>query len=168
MPSLVNRVPPGLLSLLGIKALGVNPSVLPDELTSTIELLDLYAAANSTIGQFPTAVVGAVGLFAGTGGTVPAGKLWLVSNVTVVTTATLAAGTTYVDITPVWYEAGLPRVMTFGQVKAGGTAGQRIAVGSDTPVILPPNASVGLHCGGVTLGTSQAFYINLRYTELDF
>lgn len=42
MPSVINRVPPGLLSLLDIKAQGENPRFLGDQVTPTFDFWQLY------------------------------------------------------------------------------------------------------------------------------
>lgn len=54
-PAIVNRIPPGLLSLLGLKNTGRNPAALSAELRGVIELRDWYLASIAqTIGQSGT------------------------------------------------------------------------------------------------------------------
>ena len=44
MPALIQRIPPGLLSFLGLKSTGQNPNVLADTVVPTLNLEHLYLA----------------------------------------------------------------------------------------------------------------------------
>jgi len=82
VPAPINRLPTGLLSFLGTKAMGVNPGSLAGELvpvmdltkwyvTSTFENVATNANTITTGDSFPTGVV------------VPAGEVWYVDSFTV-------------------------------------------------------------------------------------
>jgi len=79
MPSLVNRVPQGLLDLLGIKALGLNPAVFPDTLQAVLDLEYFYLNVDNSYrtGVF-SAGPGAASI--GLAGP-PPGFIWIISDV---------------------------------------------------------------------------------------
>jgi hypothetical protein len=167
VPSLINEVPPGLLSLLGIKALGVNPSTLPDVLTPTIELRDLYVSGN---GQFVSAQTSAALAVGVTGlASVPnvsPGELWIVDCIAAVTSAVLAAGTT------VQYWVGIRDGATGAVYRkcsdtAQGTVGSRPGCGSSGGhFIMPANHSICVWCESLTLGVAPLVNVAFRYLAL--
>lgn len=81
--AVVNRLPPGLLDLLGIKNGGKNPGSLVDQLMPVLEMRDWYmtqtAAAVSAAGS---AAINAAGTYTTTGTTltVPAGEWWYITD----------------------------------------------------------------------------------------
>lgn len=165
MPSQVNRVPPGLLSLLGIKASGQNPSILPDTLTPTLELLDLYMAGNAQEVVASTSAVNLVGIW-GVASLQPGpGELYLVERMSVSTTTALAAGTTY-EVQPMLYEASTgARRYTVGP-RVGATVGQVFCTASERPFIVTPGYRLGAFVSVATLGVAQQFAVAVRYVPL--
>lgn len=161
MPSLVNRVPPGLLSLLGIKAGGQNPSILPDVLTPTLELMELYSSANATEAAGTTSAVNLTGLW-GIAALQPGpGEIFLVERMTVDLVNVLAAGTT-MRVQPCFYQnypytVGLP-------AEAG--PGEVLSVFSQRPFILPAGHRLALFASKVVLGVAAQFRIQARYLAL--
>lgn len=164
MPSLVNRLPPGLLSLLGIKALGVNPSILPDELTPNLDVTALYLNGNAESVSGATNSVTADGVFTVAATLVPAGELWVVNSAALYSTAALAAGTTYTFSLGLW-ESYNSRVVRTGPIVSA-TAGQRPYTAIDGPFILTPGDQLALFCQTYIAGTARAFVCSARITRL--
>jgi hypothetical protein len=90
----VQRVPPGLLELLGMRGTGQLPTRLVDTLSGELALLDAYGSQSS-------AVRSAIGLAVAPNGTinlpVPAGQAWIVKSFGAQIIA--AAGATFVSAT---------------------------------------------------------------------
>jgi len=88
MPGPINRIPQGLLSLLDVKALGRNPSLLSDQVIGTLDLFPQYELQSRevVIGQTNPLATGVVGFYVDTSSPertrVPEGEVWYVSNVT--------------------------------------------------------------------------------------
>lgn len=166
MPSLVNRVPPGLLSLLGIKALGVNPSVLQDDLEASLDVTDLYYVGNSEEIASQTSAINAVGAWPiSTPLLVPSGELWVVTRAACWAANTLLAGTTYRCRLGI-YNGPTTRTVLVGESFTG-TAGERPAGSFQTwPVILTPSEQLAVWCESVTLGTAAQFAVVARVTKL--
>jgi hypothetical protein len=82
VPTPINNIPGGLLSLLGSKGGGSYPNLLADVVASVLDISQLYLAINRE--QVSGAAVNAA---AGTQGfvdlTVPAGELWWVHDFTI-------------------------------------------------------------------------------------
>lgn len=164
MPSLVNRVPPGLLSLLGIKALGVNPSVLGDELTAELDVTSLYLASNAELLGGATNTLTAPGVFPVGALLVPAGELWVVNRASAHATANLAAATTYRYRIAV-YDAPNQRIVQVGSL-ATGTVGERLSSAFDEPIVMPAGEQLVIFCEQATLGTAQTMRIDAKVTRL--
>lgn len=165
MPSLVNRVPPGLLSLLGIKAGGQNPAILPDTLQPTLELLELYVSGNAVDVDAATSLVVNNGVWAiGTPAPGP-GEIYLVERMSVTIGANLAAGTTYRVVPTISDAVTAGRVFPVGP-EASATAGQRLSVGSWGGFVLPSGFRLGLFAAQVTLGTAVQMSVAARYVPL--
>lgn len=164
MPSLINQVPPGLLSLLGIKALGVNPSILPDELSASLELLPLYLNGNAQEIRFVTAVLNAAGLFFSTAQTVPPGEIWLVEQYSIELTGVVAAATTY-RLKPVFYNVQTFNTYAVGPA-ASAVAGDRLVTGSEAPFYMAANHRFAVYVEQLTLGTAQTCAVAARVLKL--
>lgn len=163
MPSLVNRVPPGLLSLLGIKALGINPSILPDELQPNLDITSLYAVANSELLGGTTAAVGAPGVSAVSALLVPAGEIWIMNRGALYATANLGAGTTY-RIRLAIYDSPNQRIV---QVSPAATAAatERVSTSIDGPIIMVPGEQLVAYCEQFA-GIAQTLRIDAKITRL--
>lgn len=153
MPSLINRVPPGLLSLLGIKAMGENPVVLSDQLQPTLELSDLYAGANAIRLNGSTGNITGTGLFQVTALQPPSGEIWVVSSCCYRTNAALAAATTIRGRAVVHdVSLGVPVYADSGTLT--GTTGEQPSMGWARPVIIPPGYGVGVFIDAAIIGTA--------------
>lgn len=169
MPQQINRVPPGLLSLLGIKSVGQNPALLSELLQPTVELLDLYTEAAI---ESVTATVGNVNttgswnfVTSGTRMRPNPGELWIVRRMTVVPTINLNAGTSYGYIAGVINSTngGLHGVLG---VHASGGPGTRPACGTEVPFIIGPASELTLWVESLTLGIANDFGCNAQITRL--
>lgn len=161
----INRVPPGLTSLLGIKAMGRNPNLLGDELLGTIELGALYGEAGIETITGTTPVANTVGQWEFTNsGTRPRpgpGELWLVRRVGIQpgtgSTVALPASTSY-DVACCTINASLGQLVGIGASKAG-TAGGFPGVSMEN-FVLSPVTALALWVHSLTLGTA----VNWTYT----
>lgn len=144
MPQLINRIPPGLLSLLDLKTMGQNPVLLGDELLAQIDLTELYVGAVATTRQGTTNAFAAPGLYpTATGYSFVAqpGELLVIEKVCIIPTANLAVGVTQRARIAVADSAG---VMTYVSPAASGTAGERPAVAVDRNLVLGPGQTLQL------------------------
>jgi hypothetical protein len=165
VPQLINRVPPGLLSLLGIQSTGRNPVLLADDLQPVLNLTDAYLFAQSVPFADTTAAIGATGFVSGLSSpTPPPGEIWVFSSYTVVFTVPLPAGTTY-RVRPCVGETSSGIIVHCGEV-ASGTVGERPIARSGEPFYVAPGQLVGAYCESVTLGTAQAVALYGRRTIL--
>lgn len=164
MPSLINRVPPGLLSLLGIKSLGVNPSLLADMVQPVLELRDLYYGVYAQEAIHTITAPAAPGIHVSNLAGPGPGEIWLVERMSIFPTVVLPAGTTYGNVSPMMYNQGtaVAHALDSGTLITI-TAGQTGQIGSSR-FILPTNYRLGAFIGSVTLGTATAWYISVRYT----
>jgi hypothetical protein len=80
----IQRFPRGLLDILGLKATGDAPHLLSQEVSSSLEITPLYLQERRV--QLPAALLPAAagGYQSNAGNTVPSGEMWIVNNLTVV------------------------------------------------------------------------------------
>lgn len=164
MPGLIQRVPTGLLDLLGLKSTGQNPVVMPDTLQTVLELRDLYAAQRWEQFQATTNTVNLIGFWGAATLTVPAGELWLVDSLAY-TSGTLLAGTTY-RLRPglLGVQSGSQPIKV-GELSQSWTAGERPFFGWGN-FIARGGDQIGLVVDSLTLGTGLPFDIRIRFLRL--
>lgn len=165
MPSLINRVPPGLLSLLDIKALGQNPSFLTDSVQPTIDLSDFYARIYSSLVTDFTAIPGAVGFQAVTAFDTAPGEIIVVAGLCCIADSALAAGTS-VRWTPVIADQATGRVLSQIAPETSGIAGEQPCTGTDQIVTLGPGTRLGVMISALTLGTGPRARISAKVLRL--
>lgn len=165
MPSLINRVPPGLLSLLDIKALGENPSTLADVVQPTIDLLDFYFRIYSSLVTDFTAVPAAVGFQPVTAFDTGPGEIVICAGLGCIADSTLAAGTT-VRWTPVIADQATGRVLSQVAPETSGQATEQPYTGTDAVVALGPGTRLGVMISQLTLGTGPRARISARILRL--
>lgn len=167
MPLPINRVPPGLLSLLDTKSGGVNPLQLSEVLSGSLELLPFYTAANSGLASGNTAATNAVGAVAPTASgnnfRVPNSELWILSYMAVRSAAVLGAATT-VKAALCVYDVALG-VVTWSEAYQTFTTGERVCVGTNRVLVLGPNDGVGVHFAAYT-GVAEVYQFNGQLTRL--
>jgi hypothetical protein len=163
--ALINRVPPGLLSLLDIKALGQNPSELSGVVAPTLDMLDFYLRSYSSLVTDFTAVINAIGFFPVTAFDTQPGEIVVLSGLGVIADSTLAAGTS-VSWCPVIADGALGRIIAKIGEPASGTAGQQLTSGTNEIIILPPQTRIGVMVNTVTLGTAPRARFSARVLRL--
>lgn len=164
MPSIINRVPPGLLSLLGIQSTGQNPSTLGDTVSPTLDLLPLYIQANS-ISEGTSAVISTQGVWQFNIGAGP-GEILIVNGLLQYAAGALAAGTT-IAFTPIIIStAGTPFAVAPLGPNVRQTAGNSIASGSPDTFFIPPSHNLGLYCTELVLGTAPTVNCYARTLRL--
>lgn len=163
MPSLINTPPIGLLGLLGIKSLGVNPSVLPDAVAPTVDLNALYLAAREELLSGATSAISTRGNWPVTNLVVPTNELWIVTSAVCTAAAAVIAATTYKVRCAVYdVQSGLP--YTTGDLTTV-TAGEIPAAPLRGPLIVRPGQGLSVFAESVTLGTASAMNVTARVTR---
>jgi len=163
MPSLINRVPPGLLSLLGIKALGQNPSVLGDLLQAHLDVTSLYLNAFADVTANTTTAFNSPGIQGPSGFTVPPGEMWVVTRAAGYTGANLPAATT-VRCRMSVYDTVSQRLQYVGPSTTA-TTGERLSCALDGPVVLTSGEAVQVYCESFT-GTGIAMTVAAKVAKL--
>lgn len=161
MPQLINRIPPGLLSLLGIKGTGLNPVLLGDELRAIIDTTEAYYAAVSQPYEDTTAALTVTGFAGGTVASPPPGELWVFPTVIAKFSAPLAAGTTY-RVRVAVAQSGGGQLLHVGADAAAGTVGSQPVTAEAGPIYVRPGELLGVFVEQATLGTAGGCVINGR------
>lgn len=164
MPSLINRVPPGLLSLLGIKALGQNPSVLGDLLQAHLDVTSLYLNAFADVTAATTTAFSSPGIQGPSGFTVPPGEMWVVTRACAYTSSALAAATA-ARVRMAVYDTVQQRLQLVGEA-ASGIAGERMSCALDGPIVLTSGEAVQVYCEAFTAGTGFAMTVAAKIAKL--
>jgi len=165
----INRVPVGLLSLLDMKARGQSPRMLSGEVSSSLEILQLYLQNDRRL--IRQSVTAALGVRQAVVFTVPQQQFWLVHGLHT-SSGTLAAGssTRLVGcLTRVDQTSAVANTLPLGTSEAFLT-GQQIVWGKtwDTPYYALPNDIFGFFCSEFTLGGGAAtLNCTLDYTPVN-
>jgi len=155
MSGQINRAPPGLLSLFGIKAMGQNPSQMSDTVLPALDVLKFYSGVYSTMETGAVTGINATGLkSAANVFEAQPGEQLLVHCLSMSLDAVVAAGGT-LGYTPVLVEASSGRIVgVLGPHAEAIAAGSPIS-GSEDPFIVPPGFRVGMMVeaigGGITV-----------------
>jgi hypothetical protein len=144
VPSTINRVPPGLLSLLGIQSTGINPSVLLDSVQPVFDLEQLYLQASS-ISEGTSISLTSQGVFQFNIGAGP-GEVLVVNGCAMYATGALGAGTTIAFTPIVISTTATPFAVTIVGPNVRQTTGNSIVSGTDQTFFVPPNHNLGLYC----------------------
>lgn len=138
----INRIPPGLLSLLDANTGGQNPVSLHEELSGTVELGQQYLAASGQLRQGNTPVAAAVGRFENTLFRAQPGEILACTFAAAIPTAALGAGVS-VRYKLVVYDYGLGLNIWAGTVASGITTEYPIA-STDRILFIPPGFGLGI------------------------
>lgn len=168
IPPPINRLPLGLLSLLGIKNGGRYPQSLGQQLAPCFELLGWYLQSNSQSLSLNGNVT-AVG-FNANWWTVPVGQTWAVLSTVVNSAAALGAGVT-VGFTGAWIRSALqvlPSPLT--QVSPSYTVGA-VAVAMSNPAgacvtLVPPGGVIGVYAHALVAGPVNTT-MTIQYVPMD-
>jgi len=167
-PRTIQRVPAGLLYMLGMKGGGALPSELSETVQAVADVLPLYLrearrALSGGSGGFGADQLVTVGALV-----VPATELWLVNNVTVQVSNVGAA--TSVWIQPAYYRtSGTVNVMTNAdpvQVPVNGDGINGMSFGF-MDVILYPGDGVGCLLSNGVYGVNVVPTITIDYYRLE-
>lgn len=169
MPSLINRIPNGLLSLLGIKSVGQNPSLLSDTVSPTLDLSAFYFTETASFLGGTTNTANLVGAWAPSNWTnTTQTETWVVNTVCSWRSAGLPAATAYKlrlgvydTLTGFVYASGPQASYVAGDLPAVGWCSQQ-----GSPILLRPNQSIAVLVEGVTLGTAVTFDVYGFVTRL--
>jgi len=165
MPSRIQRVPLGLLDLLGLQSSGQAPTLLPDVLQGVLDIGYLYLWNRREFIRATTNAVSANG-FWGAGATAPAvGEMWVVLSGFLAPTTPLPALTNYQyrpaigNLTggDVFWTTDNPIECNPGEDCAHAFSGM--------PIIMNGQAA-GLWADWINIGTATQFDVNLQIARL--
>jgi len=173
----INRIPGGLLGLLGLKSLGRNPDTLLSDVRPTVDLMRLYMTGQP---QMVTSIVGVTGngfLTPIVTHTVPNGKCWFVIGHAVEglsnpgTVAQFAAAAGYPlgaagVVTPQWAAS----TMRVYPVNAGRNEISTLieAALPSNPFVAAPGCQFGAYVAVTTLVGGEQLLMNTAFFEFDF
>jgi hypothetical protein len=142
MPSLINRVPPGLLSLLGTKAMGINPSVLPDTVQPIVDTTQAYLGAFAERLQVDTSAVTARAVLGSSGQLAPGvGEIFAVNSC--IAFAQVAAAST-LRMRLVLFDVGTGNVFAAAPASASAAASEWAICSWDGPLYIPTGFELGV------------------------
>lgn len=155
MPLPINRIPPGLLSLLDIKSSGVNPLTLGDNLIGSIDLNAAYIAGLASTRFGVTLAIATTGAQAIGGGSgfnfaVGPGQLMIADKFAIRASAALGAGVAY-SFRACVYDSNLGVVVHVGPLSTG-TVGDLPIAGFDGPVYVAAGYSIGMYVEDFLIG----------------
>jgi hypothetical protein len=159
----INRIPPGLLSLLDAQSSGQNPVSLHEELSGTIELGVQYAAASGVLRSATTGAAAAVGRVEAVSFRAAAGELLVCTYAAAQPTAVLAAGVS-ARFRLVVYDYGLGGNVWGGTVISGSPTELPVA-STDRVLFIPPGYGLGVMVEAVA-GAGATFVINALCSSL--
>lgn len=138
MPQKVQRIAPGLLSFLGLKGTGQNPTELGELLSPVVDLTPFYHAIDLLTANASTAGLNTVGQ--STLIEVPAGETWRVMAAGYIATNLTAAGICHISI--LYQPPGTGNVVPITKpiryvVGAAGTERHDVGYWFPTPFIAP-------------------------------
>lgn len=166
MPSVVNRVPPGLLSLLAIKASGQNPSMLGDALVPTIDVTSLYLNGFGESASVLTAAVTANGFWGVTAFDAGPGELIVLTSCVAYVDANLGAGTSITYALVIADNTGVSAPYALLAPEVTGTVGGRPMTGSTQAWIIPPGYRVGAYATQGPYAIAPQIRIGGRFVRL--
>ena len=149
----IQRLPYGLVDLLGMKGSGDTPHTLNENIAVTLaDGADYYLAPRRSILQGDTAInIAATGYFAAVGLAPAAGEIWLVYNVTCSVNNATAAATAlkiwggYVKSSTASLDCQITEQLVLGASDWGSTSRQ-----FERPQVFLPGDSFGVRCGALT------------------
>jgi hypothetical protein len=153
--------------MLGIKATGQNPHVLPDSVQSTLDLSMFYRNTEAAHAGGITNAVNATGVF----GTSPLwpqpGELWVVNSFAIIATANLLAATS-IRFRACIYEIVDNDVTWVSPTFASGAVGELPALGGafDGPLLVPAGYGLAAWVEQIAVGTAPTLRISGRIAKL--
>jgi hypothetical protein len=166
MPSLIQRFPSGLLSLLDIKGTGRAPADLSDTVVATLNLEPYYLAPQLTIAA-PVAVSAGAAIVA-VAATVPAGEVWRVVGVSAFAN-NLSAAVVRVGFHVTLAPAGAPGdcIICTQPIVSSVAATDRFGVGVMTePLVVMPGSSITAVSDAVNGGATYDLGVRVLFHRL--
>lgn len=169
MPSPIQRLPPGLLSLLGIQTAGQNPQSLSDIITGTIDLGRLYLEGFALPEAAATNAPAAPGFFLVNGPLLlpGPGEILLCNGISATAQAAIGAGVTMSYKLAITQNIVGGVFATFGETITAG-AGAIPATGTTDLIFIPPGFSPGIYVDSITGGAGPAFAVRSKVSRLRF
>lgn len=165
MPGLIQRVPLGLIDFLGLQSSGGNPTVLPDQLSSILDLTPFYLANRWEALQTTTAAISTLGATVVSVLTVPAGQIWYCDQFQI------AGSTNVTAATAIRVKLGVIDVQTTGIIamspnSVSGAAGERLSLGFGRELIMQANQAPCVYVESVTGAPAVQVDVSLRFARL--
>lgn len=162
----ISRAPQGLLELLNLKGTGSNPREFSEVLQGVLSLDELYLAPLRASQTTNTPTINANGSWAAAG-PVPAGELWLVTNVTY-TAPQLGAGETARLVPAIFWGGSLTQPEALGESVLWGALDRPVA-GYPLPraPLCQSGVQFGLQVVGVSAGAT-VWSLTVHYYRLAF
>lgn len=167
MPSLINRVPQGLLSLLDMKTQGTNARILGEQLITVLDVVDFYLGPKREI--VSALIAPALG-WNSSGSLSPAsGEVWLVRGLAAFSNADIAAAATLgiaVGFVPVGGAASFGGI-ALDDFSGSFATGQRAVSTYQDQFLLQPGDQLGFY-GAVVTGAPGNVRVNAQIARLAF
>jgi len=161
----IQRLPVGLLDLLGMQSTGDTPHMISGEVVPIVDLINLYLTDRLAGQNAATANVAAVGSLLSTVGPGP-GEQWMVYGLTGSSTGALAAATGFTaNLTINRASAGFVQFLTppYAVANPGLWAG---GISFDTPFIMRPGDKVGVWISAITGAPASGINCTAIYSAL--
>lgn len=149
-PTTIQRLPTGLLDMLGMQSTGASPNEIAGVVTPTVNLGDLYLWDRVRVLTANTPNIASVNPFASTV-TPPQGEQWMVYGISMTTTGVVAAAAGFTAAMAInrgvssllWQLLQTPHPVTTGNLWASGIVW-------DTPIIMRPGDTLGVWVTSIT------------------
>ena len=171
----INRIPYGLLGLLGLKSLGQNPSTLLSQVSPVVPLLPFWIGGQTPNINNGSAGISASGFIGATAHTVPNGKVWFVIGHSAHASAVVGATVTFKAAAGSRQGAGavvLPQWAAQVSVTLPTTGGREAisaleGLSTDAPLIAGPGCQFGAFADVAALAGGEAFTFSTIFFEFD-
>lgn len=163
----IQRLPTGLLDLLGMQSTGDTPHLMSGEVQPTLDLTDLYLTDRLAGANVATANVAVVGPLLTTTGPAP-GEMWLVYGITGSSTGVLAAASGFTgNLLVTRPSSGGFSQFVSPSVAVANPALWAGSVTYERPMIMRPGDTLGYWVSAVTGAPASgisitAFFIRIR------
>ncbi len=165
LPAIINRVPPGLLNLLGLKQTGRNPSSMAEFVQPIMELRDWYFAASQQVTTGSAVPANSAFQAVTIPITVPQDETWYVLQLSALLTRDAAAVATLTA----WlqYNWGGGPAVRASSVAESSRVGARITMEGPRGLFLPPGTTFSMLIdASAAIGAAAAVNCTLLYVPL--
>jgi hypothetical protein len=165
----IQRFPKGLISVLGMTATGDTPHKLAEEVQPNLNLLDYYLLDRTTQLAFTSGVIAAAGVTTcGPSSGPPAGKAWLVYDVSFQLQGVGAGATIWVGLGVIRQGTVANCIIFPGMYSGRLIAGESTmrAVHFEQPMILRPGDVLGVRTIEFTGAPAATVFGDMYYVEI--